>query len=116
MFISHCFFLYFKANWVVPEEQSAGPRLHASPQDQNEVTGFPLIKKRGRVSKRCQWCMTLCFKHTAVTICRMMFCSFPTFLKILYTVKNVHVSFAILCTEKSKKKKTNLWQVEQREL
>lgn len=35
--------------------------------------------KRGRVSKRCQRCMTLCFKHRTGTICRMMLCSFLTF-------------------------------------
>lgn len=44
-------FIYFKANWVVSEEQPAGPCLHVSPRDQNEVTGFSLIIKEGGFPK-----------------------------------------------------------------
>lgn len=45
-------FIHFKANWAVPDVRSAVPRFHLSPYDQNEVTGFSLIKKQRGVSKK----------------------------------------------------------------
>lgn len=59
------------------------PRLDVSPRDQNDVTGFSLVKKDwGRVSKRCQRCMTLCFKRSTATTVLISYLSYDVLVDV----------------------------------